>query len=73
MADNPSIPPRVAATMPEDPFEVWLVQQALAGYDRMWIQRNRPALQDRFKADQSPLPPPPPPEPAKVSDRYSEV
>ena len=70
---NPSIPPQVAATLPEHPFEAWLVAQAVAGHDREWLRRNRPLLLKRWKKDDSPLPPPPPREPNPVPDRYSEV
>lgn len=74
MTTNPSIPPRPAPVpMPPHPFDAWLAQQAVAGHDRMWLQRNRPALLKRWKCDDSPLPPPPPTEPRSVPDRYSEV
>jgi hypothetical protein len=70
---NPSIPPKPGPIpVPADPFEAWLMQQAIAGHDRMWLQRNRSVLRQRFERDQSPLPLLPPlPEP--VPDRYSEV
>ena len=70
---SPAIPPRPAAvTMPSDPFEAWLAQQAIAGHDRMWLQRNRALLLKRWKRDDSALPPPLPVTP-KPHDRYSEV
>jgi hypothetical protein len=71
---NPSIPPPLAPHFPSDPFEQWLARQALAGHDRMWLQRNRPALKQRWQSDpNTELPPPPPRDPGKVPDRYSEL
>jgi len=71
---NPSTPPPPGPILlPEHPFDQWLARQAMAGHDRMWLQRNRPALFRRWRQDDSPLPAPPPVEPNPVPDRYSEV
>jgi hypothetical protein len=60
--------------MPDDPFEAWLARQAIAGHDRQWLRRNRPALAQRWKSgDTSDLPAPPPRDARPVPDRYSEV
>jgi hypothetical protein len=68
---NPSIPPHIQRRLPADPFEAWLVKQALAGHDRQWIERNRVALEQRWQRDPSELPLLP--EPDRTYDRYSEV
>ena len=68
---NPSIPPSIKPALPSDPFEAWLVQQAIAGHDRQWLQRNRTVLERRFTTDPSPLPIPPAPE--KAYDRMKEI
>jgi hypothetical protein len=71
---SPSEPPRPApVAAPVHPFDKWLMEQAIAGHDRQWLQRNRPNLLRRWKRDDSPLPPPPPTEPRPVPDRYSEA
>lgn len=73
MRDNPSISPPVAATFPDDPFERWMAEQALAGHDRMWLRRNAAMLRKRWERNPSPLQPPPPVSYNEPPDRYSEV
>lgn len=73
---TPPVPPPVLDTLPDDPFEAWLMVQVNVGYDRGWLARNRPALRQRWQTDpHSNLPPPEASLPAffRPSDRYGEL
>ena len=70
---QPPLPPQVAAMLPDDPFEKWLVTQASLGHDRHWLNRNRPSLRKRWLKDPLANLPVLPARTPKVGNRYDEL
>lgn len=69
----PPIPPEARQQMPDDPFELWLARQALAGHDRHWLRRNAVSLKERWEREPTADLPPPLPPRERVRDRYEEL
>lgn len=55
-------------------FAAWIVALPGLGYDRDWIRRNMPALEQRFRDTGGAAMEPCPPAPVRaVRDRYEEL